>query len=68
MEYISSYTNDTLTNTRIHRILVIKSLAEALISFHEKEVMHNDITLANIMVDVEGHVKVIDFGLSLNFA
>jgi serine/threonine protein kinase len=48
-------------------MLVVSYLAEALISIHKKEIIHNDISLSNIMVNLEGHVKVIDFGLALYF-
>ena len=45
-------------------IPVIKQVAAALDYAHSKKVMHRDIKPGNIMIDCNGDVKVLDFGLA----
>ncbi len=41
---------------------IVKQIASALKAFHEAETIHQDLKPANIIVDPDLHIKVIDFG------
>lgn len=43
---------------------VVAHAARALAAAHRKDVVHRDVKPGNIMIDVEGRVKVTDFGLA----
>lgn len=43
---------------------IILHAAEALDAAHRKGILHRDVKSANIMVSMEGNVKVMDFGLA----
>lgn len=41
---------------------IVSQIALALRAFHRREMLHQDLRPANIMIDVNGTVKLIDFG------
>lgn len=66
LEYISG---ETLSNTNISRLTakqkfkIIKQLLSAIETAHYNGIIHRDINPNNIMLDDNGDVKVIDFGI-----
>lgn len=44
---------------------IIEQIAKGLRAFHRKEMLHQDLRPANIIIDTTGTVKIIDFGSTL---
>jgi eukaryotic-like serine/threonine-protein kinase len=70
MEYIEGHSLQKLLS-REHRTLPLSTtlrlaqeIAEALHYAHSQGVVHRDIKPANILVDVDGHAKIADFGIA----
>jgi serine/threonine protein kinase len=68
LEYLEGRAVDEITEKR--RLSVDECLdigiqaLEGLKAAHQKRILHRDITPANIMIDPDGRVKILDFGLS----
>jgi serine/threonine protein phosphatase PrpC/ribosomal protein L39E len=41
---------------------IVEQIGRGLLAFHRKEMLHQDLRPANIMIDATGTVKIIDFG------
>ncbi len=68
MEYVEGKTiRDILESGHVSirkAVDIILQAAEALDAAHRKGILHRDVKSANIMVSMEGNVKVMDFGLA----
>jgi serine/threonine protein phosphatase PrpC len=42
--------------------VIVEQIAKGMLAFHRKEMLHQDLRPANIMIDTTGTVKIIDFG------
>lgn len=45
-------------------LLVVRNLLSGLMALHDAGYIHRDIDPSNIMITADGHVKLIDFGIS----
>ncbi|MDQ2976117.1 MAG: serine/threonine protein kinase, partial [Acidobacteriota bacterium] len=67
MEYIKGGTLSELLHesglTLSRALEIIEAVAEALGAAHARGIIHRDIKPSNILVDEQGQVKVLDFGL-----
>ena len=46
----------------------IAAAADALAHAHAREIVHGDVSPGNLMLDRDGHLKVVDFGLARSLA
>ncbi len=68
MEYVEGKTIRDMVESGVvsvrKAIDIIMQAAEALEAAHNKGILHRDVKSANIMVNMEGRVKIMDFGLA----
>ncbi len=68
MEYITGKTLSDLIHEEIFRCKkaakILKSICSAIACAHKAKIIHRDLKPSNIMVDDEGNIKVMDFGLA----
>jgi serine/threonine protein kinase len=70
MEYVAGHALDRFLERSQKRVplgismRVVQEIAEALDYAHRQGVIHRDIKPANILVTIEGHPKIADFGIA----
>ena len=52
----------------VRKLDIVTQICKALSYAHRNNVVHRDIKPANVLVDYEGHVRVVDFGIAGYFA
>lgn len=65
MEYVdgSDLTTHCAKLSRDERLALLARVADAVEHAHARGVVHRDLKPSNILVDVEGHPRVLDFGI-----
>jgi len=62
-DYVHQHRNDrTLSVRRILKIAI--EMADGLKAAHDKGIIHRDIKPGNILINLDGRVKIVDFGLA----
>lgn len=68
MEYVKGETlNDLMQTSALtitQSVQIIEAVAEALGAAHKQGIVHRDIKPSNVLVNKDGEVKVVDFGLA----
>jgi serine/threonine protein kinase len=73
MEYVEGTSLYQLMTTEgrlpVERVLAIgRQICEALVYMHAENVVHRDLKPENILLDEQGRIRLIDFGIALDFA
>ncbi len=69
MEYVRGETLDEVIHRRAplpvsQKLKLMEELCAGLAHAHEAGIIHRDIKPANLMVDQQGHLKILDFGIA----
>lgn len=68
MQYVKSIPLTAVINREdvplTRKLKVVMQICKALSYAHRNGVVHRDIKPANVLVDYEGHVRVVDFGIA----
>src|SRR5207344_1661308 len=69
MEYVRGETLDELIQRRApmsvsQKLKLMAELCAGLAHAHEAGIIHRDIKPANLMLDQQGHLKILDFGIA----
>ena len=62
--YLRSLGNRRLTEDEIKQMF--RQICEGLNYCHERNIVHRDVKLENILLDEKNNIKLIDFGFSIN--
>lgn len=72
MQYVKSIPLNAILHrddvSLVRKLDIVTQICLALSYAHRNNVVHRDIKPANVLVDYEGHVRVVDFGISGYFA
>lgn len=72
MQYVKSIPLSAILHREdvklVRKLDLITQICQALSYAHRNNVVHRDIKPANVLVDYDGHVRVVDFGISGYFA
>ena len=68
MEYVEGETlaqkMEKTTMTPLSRVMLSMQICSGLAYAHKNGVIHRDIKPANLLIDAEGHLRILDFGIA----
>lgn len=63
-DVFSIYSGIDVTNKFLYFKSIFTSLLDKIDKIHNMGILHRDLKPGNIMIDTEGHIRIIDFGLA----